>query len=181
MDSFPFCQLTFGISPSMSAESEPCKTDMIAGCDPTRLRNICHLHQFKDWTQATYIRNRPILFSEEETAAKVLHSKKSWKLSIDLDSPPRSSVMCSHCSSVSTCRMSELPVPYAYLHVYMHARTYTLHFKLHSLLSLTSFTRKVDKINRKPNEDLNKKAKCFLLLNSGSWRYESSCGTLDVS
>lgn len=56
-------------------------------------------------------------------------------------------------------------VPYAYLHVYMHARIYALYFILHSLLSLISFTRKVDKINRKPNEDLNKKAKCFLLLN----------------
>ena len=52
-----------------------------------------------------------------------------------------------------------------YLHVYMHARIYALYFILHSLLSLISFTRKVDKINRKPNEDLNKKAKCFLLLN----------------
>lgn len=131
MDSFPFCQLTFGISPSMSAEPEPCKTDMIAGCDPTCLCNICHLHQFKDWTQATHIRNRPILFSEEETAAKVLYSKESYtQKSVDLsDSPPRSSVMCSHCSILSKCRMSELPcLMHIYMcicmHVYMHCILY---------------------------------------------------------
>lgn len=103
MGSFPSCQFKFGISPSMSSESELCKTDMIAGCDPVCLCNICHLHQ--DWTQAMHIINRLILLAGEETAAKELCLKDIWELSIDLNnSPPRSSVMCKHCGSLRAHR-----------------------------------------------------------------------------
>lgn len=76
----PGVNLNLGISPSKSVESELCKTDMIVGCDPACMCNIYHLHQFKDWTWATHIINRLILFSREGIAAK----ECTWKTSANL-------------------------------------------------------------------------------------------------
>lgn len=113
MGFFPLCQFKFGISPSKSVESEPCKTDTTVGCDPACLCNICHLHQFKGWTWATHIINRLILVSEEDTAAKELYLKNIWELRVDLNvRPPRSSATCHHYSSLRayvTHRKTELP------------------------------------------------------------------------
>lgn len=76
----PGVNLNLGISPSKSVESELCKTDMIVGCDPACMWNIYHLHQFKDWTWATHIIKRLILFSGEGIAAK----ECTWKTSASL-------------------------------------------------------------------------------------------------
>lgn len=109
----PLCLFKFGISPSKSVESGPCKADTIVGCDPARLCNICCLHQFKDWTWATHIINRLILLSGEDIAAKQLYLRNIWELSVDLNvSPPRSSATCHRYSSLNaylTHRKTKLP------------------------------------------------------------------------
>lgn len=113
MSSFSLCQFKSGICPSKSAKSELCKTETIVGCDLTCLCNICHLHQFKDWTWATRIINRLTLLSGEETAGKVFDFKNIWELTGDLDvSLPRSSAMCCRYSSLRvylTHRRIKLP------------------------------------------------------------------------